>query len=118
MTKPTLSTTEANYLALTGPIQQHQTVLRADQQIDTPQGGAQNLRVEALLVLADLGRVAGRIVRRRRHVHVHVTLAARRPRAARPKAERQEAALLLLVEGERVRMQHHRGHGRGGSVFG
>lgn len=107
-----------DYLALTGPVQQHQAVLGADQQIDAPQGGAQDLRVEALLVLANLRRVAGRIVRRRRHVHVHVALAARRSRAAGAEAERQEAALLLLVERKRVRMQHHRGHGRGGSVFG
>lgn len=63
------------YLALAGAIEQHQPVLRADQQIDTPQGRAQYLGVETLLVLPYFGRITRSIVRRWRHVHVHVTLA-------------------------------------------
>lgn len=90
---------------MTRPVQQHQTVLRADQQVHAPERRAENLRIEALLVFADLRRVAGRIMLRRwRHVHVHMALATRRAaRTSRAEAEREEASLFLL-EGKRIWM--------------
>ena len=56
-------------LALAAPVQQHEAVLRPYEEVDAPERGAQDLGVEALLVLPDLGRVLADVVRHRGHVH-------------------------------------------------
>ena len=61
----------------------------------TPECGAEDLGVEAFLVLADLRGVGGAdLVTGGRHVHVDVALAT--SAAARSESERQERPLLVL----------------------
>lgn len=72
----------------------------------TPQCGAQNLGIEPLLVLPDLGRVRTDVVARGCHVNVHVALSpGGATRAASAEPEGQEAALLLL-EGKELTAVH------------
>ena len=62
---------------LARPVQQHQTVFSSNEEIDSPQSGAQNLRVEPFLVFPDLRRVGSEVVSGS-HVDVDVTLSPRR----------------------------------------
>lgn len=106
------ATPRFTHLSLARSVQQHESIFGADEQIDAPQSGAQNFRVEALLVFTYFGRVAGGLVRRWRHIDIDMALAARWSRAAGAKTKGQEAALLLL-QGVRVRRQQLlRGRGK------
>ena len=60
------------HLALAAAIQEHQARLGADQQVNAPQGRAQDLRRELLLVFADLRGVGVADAGVRRHVDVDV----------------------------------------------
>lgn len=93
------------YFSLPRPIQQHQTVLGSDQQVDAPQCRTQDLRVEALLVFTNLRRVArGIMLRCRRNINIYMTFTSRcAARTAGAEAEREEASLFLL-EGKRMWM--------------
>ena len=58
------------------PVQEHQPVLSANEQVDAPERRAEDLRVEPLLVLPDLGGVRA-VVMLWSHIHIDVALPTR-----------------------------------------
>lgn len=98
------------YLALSGTVEEHESILCANQKIDTPKRCTEYLRVEALLILTYFGGIIGRLMGCGRHIHIDGRLTTCRTRAAGTESKGEETTLFLL---KRVRM---RWQVRGGGV--